>query len=284
MPIHYDVPEVCRLLGPVGQDDARNLAVGSTALFAADAILRGPQQSHDRIARFFGCELGPEGEHCGGIQLFRRWADQVDPHLPSALVVAAPHTHWRPDDFIVDQFCSDGDHHHVGPSQTLPTPIRWPVIPISFVFDVEGPIAYEWADQTAFNPESDLPRLWNGLQEMADFLRPALTEGPYPLGLSTRHRFKGLWESLGQATIERPVGDADSFAVVRRKADDPAPTEESIQVGWSLFSEAELTCEQLRLIAMLEELATGATSLSVDETLTLVAARLREGLDHAAST
>jgi hypothetical protein len=284
MAIRYDVPEVLRLLGPIERDHASDLAAGSTALFAADAILRGPQQSHDRIARYFDCDLGPEGEDCSGMATMRRLAEEVDPHLPSACVISAPHTHWKPDDFIVDQFCADGDHHHVGPSLTLPTEIVWPLVPISFVFDSEGPVAYEWADQTALDPDGDLERLWNALDQFGHRLLPEIADVPYPIGLSTRHRFKGLWESLGQATIERPVGEVESFAIVRRKADDPSPAEESIQVGWSLFSKADLTTDQLRLIALVEELAAGAGPLSVDETLALVASSLRQGLEHATST
>lgn len=213
-------------------------------LLTSGLVTRGPKEANQKVRDRFSCSLEPDGNDCVGIRSMREVIYRIDPHLACALSVIAPHTHWNPGDFIVEQFDAQSDTYLIGPSKCLPRPLQYPLFPISFVLTSEGPIAFEWADSsTDLGSADQLGRLWSGIDALTSaVLETAADEGAWPLGVTVQHRFKNLWELPAMGTMEAPSRLDPAYAEVRRSASSTTPSDKDVvQVGWSAYMPEEFT-------------------------------------------
>jgi hypothetical protein len=240
------------LLQLVQQPQARSLVQQTAWLVDDGFVSTGPEAAAQRIREQFGCGLLPDGTDCAGIVGLRQLIAKVDPHLACAVTIVAPHTHWSPGDFIAEQYDGTRDLYLIGPNSVLPTPPAYPLAPISFVFHRGRPYAYEWGDQSSMSAaQNDLNRFWSDLTRLGEAVWEEFGAG-FPLGVSSHHRFKELWEVPEVGTLEAPAPENPLYATITRAAKNPADGDNIVQVGWSAFVPEEYTPREAEAIAKLE--------------------------------
>jgi len=273
----HSLPVALSHLGRLNEETRQQLIKGIRRLVALGRIPPTPQLARQLIETRFECELNSTGLGCEGIEGLRVLIAETDEDLSRALTITAPHTHWSAGDFVVEQYPYE-DEYHIGPSRALPHVVRWPITPISFIFAPDGPIAYEWADQSVGLDDPGLPGFWDHLRTLNE--ATCSRWGPdMPLGVSVNHRFKDLWSSPRSPTSEEPAETTDGdFSIVRRAAPASPPTAGSVQVGWDARSREPVSPEEYDLIRRLEEIAEQIAPSQSEELLSALHARLREHL------
>lgn len=116
-------------------------------LIAGDYVARHPLIARQRISERYSCVLAKNGCNIEGIADLREMIRKRDSNLKfaRALFISAPHTHWE-DEKIVESFDAAENLILNGPVPS--TDHCGELRPVSFVFSADGPIPYEWADQS----------------------------------------------------------------------------------------------------------------------------------------
>ena len=122
-------------------------------LIERDFVSCSAETARDRICSIDQVDVTYLGNNSQTIALIRNTINELstnDLDYANALSICAPHTHWS-DRLIVESYDAERDVYLNGPKEKeIASQLR----PISFVFDLNGPIGYEWADDSVkFNEQ-----------------------------------------------------------------------------------------------------------------------------------
>lgn len=263
-------------IGRCDRLDRDSLSAATRLLVDDGYVATGPEEAFQSIENTFSAAPSGDGRNCPGITILRKLVAEVDPGLASAVMITAPHTHWKSGDYILEQFDTGSDRYLIGPSGTLPQSPIPPFAPLSFVFHVEGPMPYEWADGSCdFVRDAGLGRLLNGLETLNRKVIERFRL-PFPLGISVNHRFKALWDMPRAGTHEQPASEDHRYAAVCRVTEPAQLDPIAVQVGWSAFLVEEYTEREHELLRQLDAAVEGK---SPEE-----ASRFFDELEHHART
>lgn len=213
-----------------GRDLTRLFASGYRDMLIPRLVAHQPQEAVARVTSFYGVAPSFSGENIDGIRLLRtllaRRAADSDAHIPNAVMITAPHTHWRVGQPILVSKTERG--YIVGEREPDPDAIYHPV---SFALSEGKALPYEWADQSAaLAPEAlalILPCIEGVASDLAD---------ETPLGLAVDYRFRTSLSAPGVSTLE--IGEAPHPALIvpikRRRY--LAWNHDIEQVAWQGFS------------------------------------------------
>jgi hypothetical protein len=221
--------------GPVSGRTLRGaVADGYLQQLFPGLVADDPTAAKVRIAQHFGCFPSADGTNIEGIVAIRDklFALTEDTRYPHALMIAAPHTHWSFDTPIVIRM--SGDDYAIGPCSPRPTE-RY--VPVSFVFSADGPLAFEWVDES-------IPLDQDEISDICDVIRRLNVEVHaynWPLGISLNFRFKPLFSDRIVATVEFPIDDYNDdvpalIVPIERYPGPPIPPGEA-QVAWHAYSD-----------------------------------------------
>jgi hypothetical protein len=206
----------------------------TSTLLAEGFLAPHPEVACDRISERFGCTLTATGNECAGIGSIRRLIAEHDRETRFArcLLLTAAHTHWG-DKMIVESFDATRNVFLAGPVREVGS-----VYPISFVFSLEGPIPYEWADDTVPVDADDLQAVHEFIVKLNSKVVAHFSPLPIPLGVMIDHRFKtSMWDEQLFSFAEGPHNEEDGRAVIRPVFESALFGEtrypDQIQVAWS---------------------------------------------------
>lgn len=198
-------------------------------------VASSPGRALAKIREMYGKEPAANGNDNPGIVLIRNcFAAAVAPENDqlNAFLITAPHTHWDRDKPVI---ISRSEHGYVvGPQ---PIDVSKYYTPVSFVFEADGPVPYEWADDSIRFQPNDLNRTAAILNNVG--MQEGVAELPF--GLSLRFWFKNLFAPPSEATIEYTEDESVSelAQVYELKAFQKTRTERDYaQVGWHPYAPA----------------------------------------------
>lgn len=205
-----------------------------------------------RLREFYGALPDGDGHNISGITYLRRllWIKTAARHHLAAFSIVAPHTHWDKVRPIV--ISSDGNRYSSSARDLDPHKTYFPV---SFVFSDEGPLPYEWADDSVSVDSAALKTCFAIIKKV----NRAIHSQNLPLGISLNFRFKELMEERILPTIEysdpgRP--DSAAAAILPMHA---FLTEygggDHVQVGWHAYHDAayQLTAKETNAVRLIRE-------------------------------
>lgn len=205
-------------------------------LLANGYIAPHPVTACERIAERYSCALSSSGRECEGIRFLRDSVAALDSQMQFAkcLWICASHTHWGAE-AIIETFDRDRALFLHGPAASAET-----LRPISFVFTPEGPVPFEWMDESVVVSAAELEEVYRFIWQLNAVVLRSGAQLPIPLGISIDHRFKeSLFDNQLFGYAEGYHGEHDGRAVVRpvlqpvvRPQD---PEADLIQVTWSAF-------------------------------------------------
>jgi hypothetical protein len=137
--------------------------------------------------------------------------------------------------------------------------------PFSFVFSADGPIPYEWADETVPVTKTDLDEIYAFINQLnAAVVKNVSRVLPIPLGIAINHRFKrSVWDEQVFSFAEGPHDEENGRAVIRPVVESVVERESrypnQVQVAWSAFPNdsfirPDLTVEEAAVYRRLEDL------------------------------
>lgn len=240
--------KIARVFTVTGRELSDLFSRGYGELLASH-VARTPAMARKRIHQRWGSDLTLSGAHVPGISLVRQAirATSPDPRVPHGLAITAPHTHW--DDGLPILISFNGSAYLLG--ERVPEPeARYN--PVSFTFSRDGPIPYEWIDQSVQVDQYELETLW----DVVAAVNHAVADEELPLGLALNFRFKQLLDQAEIPTAEfQGTGPAagTSLCVIYRYDDvDPRSTGDLEQVSWHAFPGPTFDSEaQINLLAAL---------------------------------
>lgn len=166
-----------------------------------------------------------------------------------AIMICAPHTHWDSLDPIIVSY--DGTRYAIGPQKPKPKNVY---TPISFVFSPEGPLPFEWADETVALSESDVKKCHSIITK----LNRKFQSKQWPLAVALNFRFKSLFSQARFASIENPSetilpGYAEASTIERYTPRGPDANSE--QVAWHAYSDKrhKLSDRELGALCLLRD-------------------------------
>jgi hypothetical protein len=231
-----------------GRDLARLFATGHGDRIAAQ-IAPSPEAAIERIEAASGAPLTEDGRGNAAIAELRAAVDAASTGvaLANGLVISAPHTHWSLALPILIAF--DGMAYRVAPAHPV-ADARYR--PVSFVFADDGPLAYEWIDDSVVADDTDLAHVWAGIIAV----NARVASANLPFGLSVNWRFKAILEPPSVATAE--LGSTTAATIVPEAALLPDPSRALAQVTWHAFTDVPRgwTVEQQALAEALRHLRT----------------------------
>jgi hypothetical protein len=196
-------------------------------------VANNPSAAKARIEQHFGCYPGLDGTNIDGIVAIRDtlFALTGDTRYAHALMIAAPHTHWSFDTPIVVR--KSGDDYAIGPCSPRSTE-RY--APVSFVFSADGPLAFEWVDES-IGLEEEISDIYDVIRR----LNGRLHSYNWPLGISLNFRFKALFSDQEIATVEFPIDDYDddvpALVVPIERYHGTRLADGEAQVAWHAYSD-----------------------------------------------
>lgn len=177
-------------------------ALDMPALLAGNYVAPLPSIALERIRETFSCALTVRGSDCGGITTLRRLIASMDAdrRFARALLISAPHTHWDAET-IVESFEPGRNAYLIGPHAA-----RVRLAPYSFVFSPDGPVPYEWADESVPLDREELAEAWDFIRRLNGLAtREFAGRLPIPLGVTIDHRFKkSIWDEQIFSFAETP--------------------------------------------------------------------------------
>jgi hypothetical protein len=180
-------------------------------LLARGYVAPSPSQALERIRQRFSCELTVRGSECAGIATLRRLITSMDAQgrYARSLLITAPHTHWG-DQAIVESFDAHRRMYLIGTQSAVP------VAPYSFVFSANGPIPYEWADDSVPLDRAELEEARTFIGRLNGLVAAEFPELPIPLGVTIDHRFKkSIFERQIFSFVETPPAEKNGPSIVR---------------------------------------------------------------------
>jgi hypothetical protein len=212
-----------------------------------DLLTRGyiathPVTAREQIAKRYGCVLALSGHGCGGITFLRGCIESIDSdgRLARCLMITAPHTHWD-GSRVVESYDEQRNVYLNGPSAAGGN-----LHPFSFVFTVDGPAPYEWADETVPLRWHDWEEPYAAIDALNDLVVSRIGgELPIPLGITIDHRFKrSIFDEQVFTSAEGPHSEEAGRAVIRPVLESvvkPNPMNPSqVQIAWSAYPVAEV--------------------------------------------
>ena len=200
-----------------------------------------PVSAIERIVSTFGVRPSRLGTNVPGITAIREaiWAVTHDAVIANGLVIIAPHTHWSSNLPIV--ISANGQGYRIGPTTPLD---EGRYTPVSFVFSLQGPLPYEWADDSIAFGQADLERMWRAIGDICE----ALASHDWPLGLSLNFRSKNLFGEEPVATLEYPENadvTNEGPALISRVDEAIRSHDDSSfdQVAWHGYSDSAYSLE-----------------------------------------
>jgi hypothetical protein len=135
-------------------------------------------------------------------------------------------------------------------------------VPVSFVFSAEGPLAFEWADESTGLEEAEI----SDVCEVIRRLNERVHSHHWPLGMSLNFRFKALFSDRKIATVEFPIDDYDDdvpalVVPIERYQGTPLALGEA-QVAWHAHSDFAYGLDEdgVRLLREMRKLVATAAS------------------------
>ena len=231
-------------------------------------VASSPGSAVDLIAKHFGKIPDRLGSNCRGLTQIRDAVARMagssgTQRIANALILVAPHTHWRPAPIIYTSSASE-DRYCVGPQTGQP-----PFIATSFVFSRSGPVPYEWSDASCRLDLGEVAEVHRLIETLNDNVsRSPWFFEPFPIGLSVNHRFKSIFEFPLTSTHESPEDDEwdvpEALAYITRSytSEDLARVLDD-QVGWTAHHPPQIDQDDLEKFKVLEQVlaASGADIL-----------------------
>lgn len=180
-------------------------------LLARGYIAPSPSEALDRIRQRFSCELTVRGSECAGIATLRRLIASMDAdgRYARALLITAPHTHWG-EQAIVESFDAGRRMYLIGAQSAAP------VAPYSFVFSVNGPIPYEWTDDSVPLNHTECEEVRRFIHRLNALIAAEFPQLPIPLGVTIDHRFKkSIFDRQIFSFAETPPAEKNGPSTVR---------------------------------------------------------------------
>lgn len=231
-----------------------------SSLLAERYLAPGPMIARDRIRERWRCDLSHTGTECIGISTIRDLVSTIDESakFARAILIAAPHTHWG-NVTIVESYDPCNEVYMIGPSDAFGE-----LRPFSFVFSADGPIPFEFADESVNISTEDLEELYGLISELNLLIVREFGDGlPIPLGVTINHRFKEtVWGEQLFTSVEGPQDTGDGRAIVEPMVESivhPNPeSPDRVQVAWpslpsSALLDPDLSNEEAAVLLKLEE-------------------------------
>lgn len=202
----------------------------------------GPTEARNKIELHYKCILTLNGNSCTGIENIRNIINnnQEIKRLNKCIFVTAPHTHWGPD-AIIESFDANRNVYIAGPIASQDR-----LRPFSFIFSKEGPIPYEWLDQSVPISDNELNQAYILIHSLNAIIASSMDINlPIPLGISIDHRFKAsIWDEQVLSFSEGPSDEENNRALINPVIISVISNNEifkdQVQVAWSTFSHEEL--------------------------------------------
>jgi len=193
-------------------------------------VADNPESALQRIEERFGRRASADGRNVDGIVFIRDALFEINHRAASAVVIVASHTHWFFDKPIVIR---KTDLDYIANIQD-PADTSY-YVPVSFVFSPEGPLAYEWVDESVELDDRELAEIFDAIAA----LNNRVAAFDWPLGIALNYRYKPLFSEKIVATVEYQISDDDEAAAIvpidrYLAGPDAAATE---QVGWHAYSD-----------------------------------------------
>ena len=195
-----------------------NSIFGDKVAYEADSSLAA-------ISKCFRCNTRQDGANNYGISILRDEIAKLGNADSDAysLMIVAPHTHWRKPESIVYRF--DAEHQrYLIQNQTLRKAEGY--LPVSFVFSDDGPLPYEWTDNSIFIDRNEYDRAYRLISE----LNSIVASFNWPLGISIDFRFKKSLFSKNLASIETDSEFEDVLQI--RLRNETSGGDGFVQVSW----------------------------------------------------
>jgi hypothetical protein len=222
------------------------------SIIFSSKVASDPTTALEKIEAFYGQKPTVDGSNIQHIKEIRDFVVQKvsDKKWLRGLTIMAPHTHW--DTLQPTIYNYQNDKYIIGPHKVLDQQLYTPV---SFVFSIDGPIPYEWTDQSVLIEKRD----WNICYDLIYQVNDELKLYNIPLGLTIDFRFKNSLFEIGDSSLEVPIEELNNefygFSRIESghpilKKNNQMTTE---QVSWHALSDLiyDFTSEELLLLEKL---------------------------------
>lgn len=221
--------------------------LATSRLLSESGVAASTNEALQRIFQFFGLAPSVSGHNIPGITELRDEIHSMRLGVPleNALVISAPHSHWKSDLPVICSF-HDGEYL-IGPKTPNP---KERYLPVSFLFSPRLAVAYEWADQSVGIDEVDVSRCITAVNQ----LNGKFGSKGYPLGISINFRFKKIFEASQFSVIENPAEYCDfgyqEMSIISRYAGAASVDIESEQVAWTSYTSHEEGLSESALLVL----------------------------------
>ncbi|OJW77925.1 MAG: hypothetical protein BGO69_10775 [Bacteroidetes bacterium 46-16] len=192
-----------------------------------------PSLAVERIARFYGVKPSVSGDNVSDMITIREKLVEIasDASILYAFALTAPHTHWPVGKPVIYSFISNKDCYHIG-HLTIKEDCFY--TPTSFVFSEDGPIPYEWADETIVIDKHELQQCY----EIVHAINSNLLIKELPIGIAIDFRFRNSLKKWPQRSLEFPSSNPSHSVIQRGLVENNVNLNTSMeQVSWHALSE-----------------------------------------------